>query len=83
MNKDNKRDELNNTDKKLHISDVMCSFDMVRVINDGCFYKKGVILHRYNRDLFAPLLNDYPKHCHFLDERFVVNHPRIFEILTK
>jgi hypothetical protein len=26
MNKDNKRDEIDNTDKKLHISDVSCSF---------------------------------------------------------
>jgi hypothetical protein len=26
MNKDNKNTELDNTDKKLHISDVMCSF---------------------------------------------------------
>jgi hypothetical protein len=30
MNKDNKRDELENTDKKLHISDVMCWFGFHR-----------------------------------------------------
>jgi hypothetical protein len=37
MNKDNKNTELENTDKKLHISDVMCSLtddDKLELINN-------------------------------------------------
>ena len=31
MNKDNKKTELDNTDKKLHISDVMCRFNEMTI----------------------------------------------------
>ena len=34
MNTENKNTELNNTDKKLHISDVMCSCDVCGEIYD-------------------------------------------------
>jgi len=53
---------------------------MVEVINDGCFYKKGTMLIRCDNK-FAPSIEDYPKHCHFLTENFIIDKPKIFKIV--
>jgi hypothetical protein len=55
----------------------------VEVINDGCFYKKGMILHRYPDGRFAPNVDDYPKHCRFLTEDFIISKPKIFKIIQE
>ncbi len=49
------------------------------ILNDGAFYKKGTILIKHNDGLFAPSLNDYPIHCHFLSEDFILSKPLIFK----
>ena len=49
------------------------------ILNDKTFYKKGTILVKHNDGLYAPLLNDYPKHCHFLTEDFIISKPLIFK----
>jgi len=51
------------------------------VINDGCFYVKGSILIRHRDGKFAPSIDDYPKHCHFLTEEFIMSKPKIFKTL--
>jgi len=37
MNKDNKNTELDNTDKKLHISDVMCRYISEEIKRHDCY----------------------------------------------
>ena len=49
------------------------------VINDNSFYKKGTILIKHIDGLFAPSINDYSKHCHFLTEDFILSKPLIFK----
>jgi hypothetical protein len=48
MNKDNKRIEVDNTDKKLHISDVMCRFlpffgGLITIFREQDYYIKNKI----------------------------------------
>jgi hypothetical protein len=49
------------------------------VIKNGCIYKKGTILIKHNDGYFAPSLNDYPIHCHFLTEKFIISKPLLFK----
>lgn len=49
------------------------------VINNNSFYEKGTVLIKHIDGLFAPSLKDYPKHCHFLTEDFILSKPLIFK----
>jgi len=54
---------------------------LVEVINDGCFYVKGSVLIKHSDGKFAPSIENYPNHCHFLTEEFIMSKPKIFKVL--